>query len=195
MLNIVSEKNCFIEEIEKAYDRGYKIYISGGGSSARGIYNFVLNGEGRHIPLEAFVLNDSYYDAVGMKMMEGVPVIPLRELNLNDPNIFLCIGYMHYDFYDSELKAPKGMKGIFFNEDVTFLFDKTEKLDGFVEFLKEQTVKTWVKNNPTRRKKQTKIICLQIMKKRGFTCFDTAWMYCAFANYRTSEKCCRTFQQ
>lgn len=40
------------------------------------------------------------------------------------------------------------------------VFDQTEKLDGFVGFLKEQTVKTWVKESPLRSKKTKKIICL-----------------------------------
>lgn len=40
------------------------------------------------------------------------------------------------------------------------VFDQTEKLDGFVGFLKEQTVKTWVKEPPLRSKKTKKIICL-----------------------------------
>lgn len=40
------------------------------------------------------------------------------------------------------------------------VFDQTEKLDGFVRFLEEQTVKTWVKEPPLRSKKTKKIICL-----------------------------------
>lgn len=41
------------------------------------------------------------------------------------------------------------------------LFDATEKLDGFVQFLKEQTVKTWVNNNPIKKRKTKNIhLCL-----------------------------------
>lgn len=40
------------------------------------------------------------------------------------------------------------------------VFDKTEKLDGFVKFIKEQTIKTWVAQPRLRSKKTHKIICL-----------------------------------
>jgi len=40
------------------------------------------------------------------------------------------------------------------------VFDKTEKLDGFVAFMKEQTLKTWVKKPSLRAKKAHPIICL-----------------------------------
>lgn len=39
------------------------------------------------------------------------------------------------------------------------VFDKTEKLDGFVTFLKEQTIKTWTKN-PGRHRIHSSFICL-----------------------------------
>ncbi len=40
------------------------------------------------------------------------------------------------------------------------VFDQTEKLDGFVRFIKEQTVKTWVAEPKVRSRKPQKIICL-----------------------------------
>ncbi len=39
------------------------------------------------------------------------------------------------------------------------VFDETEQLDGFVQFLKEQTVKTWTRE-PVRRKGKGAVICL-----------------------------------
>lgn len=40
------------------------------------------------------------------------------------------------------------------------VFDQMEKLDGFVRFIKEQTVKTWVSESKLRSRKSQKIICL-----------------------------------
>ena len=64
MLKIDNQKNYYIQEVEKAYQEGYRFYINGGGSGACLIYKKVFLGEGRKIPLEAFVVNDSYYDMI-----------------------------------------------------------------------------------------------------------------------------------
>lgn len=40
------------------------------------------------------------------------------------------------------------------------VFDKTENLDGFVQFLKEQTVKTWSRENPIQSRKTHRFLCL-----------------------------------
>ena len=54
----------------------------------------------------------------------GIPVIPMRELDRDDPSVFACVAYMHYDFYDCDLIPPK-MKGRFVHYDSIFIFDKT----------------------------------------------------------------------
>ena len=40
------------------------------------------------------------------------------------------------------------------------VFDKTEKLDGFVMFLKEEMVKTWERPSPGKKTKGKRMICL-----------------------------------
>lgn len=40
------------------------------------------------------------------------------------------------------------------------VFDRTENLDGFVQFLKEQTVKTWTRENPVKSRKTNRFLCL-----------------------------------
>lgn len=55
---------------------------------------------------------------------------------------------------------------IFFEEDketyylALAVFDKTEKIDGFVSFIKEQTVKTWKKQPNGQRRSKQPFICL-----------------------------------
>lgn len=98
-----------------------------GASGARLLYKKVFLSDGRNIPLEAFVVNDNYYDQISGKQtlsMCGHPIIPMREIDLEDEHVFLCVGYTHYDFYDTEIEVPK-MKGRFLAGDSTFIMDKT----------------------------------------------------------------------
>lgn len=52
------------------------------------------------------------------------PIIPMREVDLEDDHVFICIGYIHHEYYDTEIDVPK-MKGRFFAGDSSFLFDTT----------------------------------------------------------------------
>lgn len=91
------------------------------------MYKKVFLSDGRNIPLEAFVVNDNYYDQISCKQelqMCGHPIIPMREIDLEDEQVFLCIGYSHYDFYDTEIEVPT-MKGRFLAGDSTFIMDTT----------------------------------------------------------------------
>lgn len=84
------------------------------------------------------MLNDDYYDETGLQMMLDIPMIPMREVNLDDPRVFLCMGYSHYDFFDTEIIPPK-TKGKFLSEDVTVFMDTSGKenvLD--YEFVKDK---------------------------------------------------------
>ena len=129
MLKIDNQKNYYIQEVEKAYQEGYRFYINGGGSGACLIYKKVFLGEGRKIPLEAFVVNDSYYDMILGKqelVMCGHPIIPIRDIDLNDERIFICMGYTHYDFYDTDIVIPN-IKGKFLIGDNFFTFDRSGK--------------------------------------------------------------------
>lgn len=40
------------------------------------------------------------------------------------------------------------------------VFDKTEKMDAFVQFLQEQTEKTWIQTRRTKTKGTIRTICL-----------------------------------
>ncbi len=126
MMQIIKQGNSYIEEVEKAYREGYRLYIEGGGSGACLLYKKVFLSDGRNIPLEAFVVDDNYYERIVRKQepkMCGHSIIPMREIDLEDEHVFLCVGYAHYDFYDTEIVIPK-MKGRFLAGDSTFVFDK-----------------------------------------------------------------------
>ena len=70
------------------------------------------------------MLNDDYYDKTGLKTLLNVPVIPMRNLDLNDEKIFLCMGYTHYSIFDTEIVPPR-MKGKFLSADVMVFMDKS----------------------------------------------------------------------
>lgn len=64
MLHLYETKKYIIDRIEKAHDEGKRIYICGGGSSARELYKKACQEDGRNIPLEAFLKN--YKKVTGM---------------------------------------------------------------------------------------------------------------------------------
>lgn len=123
-MRIIEKNNRFIEEFEKASKGGKRIFIFGGGSGARIVYEKVCKSDGRNIPVEAFVLNDDYYDLSNMREMLGLPVIPVRDLDRDDPNIFVGLGYSHYDYFDNDPVIPT-MKGFFACYDLFSFFDKS----------------------------------------------------------------------
>ena len=123
-MKIIEKNNRIIEEFEKANKEGKRIFIYGGGSGARTIYEQVCKSDGRDIAVEAFILNDNYYDSTNMRQMAGLPVIPLRDLDRDDPHVFVVLGYTHYDYYNEYPVMPV-MKGLFAYYDVCSFFDKS----------------------------------------------------------------------
>ena len=123
-MNVTETENAIIKEFVAAHERGDRIFICGGGSGASVLYEKVCQSDGRDIDIEAFVLNDEYYDSCGTREMLGYPVIPMRELDTEDPRMFACIAYMHYDYFTSDPVPPK-CRGRFVIFDVTTFFDKT----------------------------------------------------------------------
>lgn len=103
---------------------GYRIYINGAGSGARELYRYICRYYGSRIPLEAFLVNDSYYANIGCDEMLGFPILPLSSLDGDDPRILLMTGYSHYTFYKEKIKRPD-FKGIFIGEDILCAMDKT----------------------------------------------------------------------
>lgn len=123
-MKVVKQGNCFIQAVSDALRGGAKIYILGGGSGARNLYQLLCKTLARKIPLEAFLVNDVYYEKIPYKEMLGIPVLPLSSMDEKTNRVLLLLGYGHYLYYSNKLLIPNFV-GNFIDEDPFFHFDKT----------------------------------------------------------------------